>query len=158
MVYRYVRSLSGQELPEELQRSVLTLPNLNLQRCDRTTMAHGLEARVPFLDLEVVAYAMALPPEWKLHAPDGGGPRVEKWILRRAFEGYLPHGILWRTESQFGDGSGMRDALKASAPTSTADAAARLRTAEAAHYFSLFAEDYAGVDVAAAVGRCETMV
>lgn len=156
--YRYVRSLAGLELHEELQRSVLTLHNLNLQRCDRTTMAYGHEARVPFLDLEVIGYAMALPPEWKLYAPESGGPLVEKWILRRAFDGYLPHGILWRTKSQFGDGSGMRDALKASAPPSVADAAAGLRTAEEAHYFSLFAEDYAGVDVAAAVGRCEAMV
>ena len=39
------------------------LHNLNLQRCDRVTMAHGLEARVPFLDREVIEWAMRVPAD-----------------------------------------------------------------------------------------------
>ncbi len=51
--YDYMRDFSDPELlHDELVRTVNALHNLNLQRCDRVTMAHGLEARVPFLDRE----------------------------------------------------------------------------------------------------------
>ena len=46
-------------------RSLEALHNLNLQRTDRVTMAHGLEARVPFLDREMIALALRLHPERK---------------------------------------------------------------------------------------------
>ncbi|WP_238526098.1 asparagine synthase-related protein [Natranaerobius thermophilus] len=58
--------------------------NINLQRLDRMSMAFSMEGRVPFLDLDLVDYAIALPPETKLRG------EMEKWILRKAFEGYLP--------------------------------------------------------------------
>ena len=89
-------------LHAELVRSLEQLHHLNLQRCDRTTMYVGLEAREPFLDSALVRTALALPPEWK-QCPDG---RPEKAILREAFEGWLPEDLLWRGKEQFGDGSG----------------------------------------------------
>ncbi|MEV1294398.1 asparagine synthase-related protein [Pseudonocardia sp. NPDC049635] len=89
-------------LQAELVRSLEQLHHLNLQRCDRTTMYFGLEAREPFLDSGLVRTALALPPEWK-QCPDG---RPEKAILREAFEGWLPEDLLWRGKEQFGDGSG----------------------------------------------------
>ena len=65
--YEYMRDYDDAgELHTELVRSVEGLHNLNLQRCDRVTMAHGLEARVPFLDREVIDHALRLPAEWKL--------------------------------------------------------------------------------------------
>ena len=75
-------------------RTVESLHNLNLQRCDRVTMAHGLEARVPFLDREVIDWALRLPPGFKLAGP--GQP--EKRLLREAFDGWLPDELLWRDE------------------------------------------------------------
>ena len=45
----------------ELRRSVGSLHDVNLQRVDRMTMRHGLEARVPFLDTEVIDVAQAAP-------------------------------------------------------------------------------------------------
>ena len=82
--YEYVRAIADEgDLHEELVRHVEELHSLNLQRCDRVTMAHGLEARVPFLDLDMIALGIALPPEWKLAGP--GQP--EKRLLREAFEG-----------------------------------------------------------------------
>jgi asparagine synthase (glutamine-hydrolysing) len=106
--YEYMRDYTEPgELHAELVRSVEGLHNLNLQRCDRVTMAHGLEARVPFLDRVVIDHALRLPAEWKLSCD--GVP--EKQLLREAFEGWLPHDLLWRDKSQFGDGSGAASVL-----------------------------------------------
>ena len=91
----------------ELVRSIEILHELNLQRCDRTTMNYGLEARVPFLDATVMREMLALPAEWKLKIDD----RVEKQLLREAFDGMVPHDIIWRGKEQFGDGSGAGDVL-----------------------------------------------
>ena len=61
--YEYLREFTDpDDLHAELVRTVESLHNLNLQRCDRVTMAHGLEARVPFLDREVIEWALRLPP------------------------------------------------------------------------------------------------
>jgi asparagine synthase (glutamine-hydrolysing) len=70
-------------------------------------MAHGLEARVPFLDQEVIEHALALPASAKAVGPGA----MEKQLLREAFRGWLPDEILWRRKEQFGDGSGAADAL-----------------------------------------------
>lgn len=83
------------------------LHGLNLQRCDRVTMAHGLEARVPFLDHDVMAHAMSLPAHMKALEDDG----MEKGHLRRAFTGRLPEHLLWRRKEQFGTGSGAEGLL-----------------------------------------------
>ena len=101
--YDHLRDIAeADDLRLELIRSVEGLHHLNLQRCDRVTMAHGLEARVPFLDLDLIAVAQRVPIEWKLPGEEG----QEKRILRQAFEGWLPDEILWRRKEQFGDGSG----------------------------------------------------
>ncbi len=100
--YEYVRDLGSQdELHDELVRTVESLHGLNLQRCDRVTMAHGLEARVPFLDLDMIAFCLGIPVAWKTC-----DARQEKFILRTAFAGWVPDEILWRDKAQFGDGSG----------------------------------------------------
>ena len=101
--YDHMREIAdAADLQLELIQSVEGLHNLNLQRCDRVTMAHGLEARVPFLDLDVIAVAQRVPIAWKLPGEAG----QEKAILRESFDGWLPHEILWRRKEQFGDGSG----------------------------------------------------
>ncbi|MDR0358441.1 MAG: asparagine synthase (glutamine-hydrolyzing) [bacterium] len=109
--YEYLTEDDSYAEPEtlhrELVRSIEELHGLNLQRCDRVTMAHGLEARVPFLDSDVIAHAMSLPPELKALEPDG----MEKGHLRRAFDGWLPESLLWRRKVQFGTGSGAQDVL-----------------------------------------------
>jgi asparagine synthase (glutamine-hydrolysing) len=118
--YDYLREFgAAADLQAELERTVRSLHNLNLQRCDRVTMAHGLEARVPFLDAEVIRWALRLPPEAKLTGPD----RPEKALLREAFDGWLPHHLLWRTKAEFGDGSGARDVLSRAVEGTVTDAA-----------------------------------
>ncbi|MBF8189964.1 asparagine synthase (glutamine-hydrolyzing) [Nonomuraea sp. K274] len=131
------------ELEAELVRTLEHLHGLNLQRCDRVTMAHGLEARVPFLDADVIAHAMSLPPELK--ALESGG--MEKGHLRRAFAGRLPDRLLWRRKAQFGTGSGAQDLLTGHFERRVSDeelSAARgecdfeLRTKEELAYYRVF--------------------
>ena len=95
------------DLADELRRGISGLHNLNLQRCDRVTMAHGLEARVPFLDRDLVNLAGRIPIEWRLPGELG----QEKALLREAFTGWLPDDLLWRPKEQFGDGSGTADVM-----------------------------------------------
>ncbi|XP_006636235.1 asparagine synthetase [glutamine-hydrolyzing] [Lepisosteus oculatus] len=70
-------------------------------RADRTTAAHGLELRVPFLDHRFTAYYLSLPEEMRV--PKNG---VEKHLLRAAFQDtkLLPDEILWRRKEAFSDG------------------------------------------------------
>ncbi len=72
------------------------LAELLLMRVDKMTMATSVEARVPFLDRELVEFALALPPEMKVR--DGIG----KWLLKRAVDGLLPSEIVHRPKQGFG--------------------------------------------------------
>ena len=101
-----------------------SLHNLNLQRCDRVTMAHGLEARVPFLDREVIEWAMRLPAE--AQASPGRAGRRSGCCARRS-TGWLPHDLLWREKAEFGDGSGARDVLSAAVEAQISDGRVRGR-------------------------------
>ena len=66
-----------------------------LTKVDRTSMAHSLEARAPFLDYRMVEWGMRLPPSLKLRGQDG------KWVLKRALEPLVPHDILYRAKQGF---------------------------------------------------------
>jgi asparagine synthase (glutamine-hydrolysing) len=109
--YTYHKAINDDDaLHQELRRSITRLHNINLQRVDRMTMRHGIEARVPFLDTDVIAMAQTVPPRFKLYT-ETQQRRVEKWILRKAFEDMLPTDIVWRNKEQFDEGSGMVDML-----------------------------------------------
>ena len=71
-------------------------------RANKSLAAWGVEGRVPFLDKEFIDVAMSLNPKDKMI----NGERIEKWVLRKAFEDYLPQDILWRQKEQFSDGVG----------------------------------------------------
>src|SRR5919199_1633677 len=103
--YDYLREFRAPAaLHTELVRIVRSLHNLNLQRCDRVTMAHAVEARVPFLDKCVIEWALRVPASAKLARP--GEP--EKRLLREAFDGWLPGDLLWRGKGEVGGGRGGR--------------------------------------------------
>jgi asparagine synthase (glutamine-hydrolysing) len=72
------------------------LRSLNLAYCDRMSMAVGVEARVPFLDFELLSFARALPSDMLLRG------RTGKYILRKAMQGVLPESILHRSKAGFG--------------------------------------------------------
>lgn len=68
----------------------------NFNYTDKTSMAAGVEVRVPYLDPDLVALANSLPTEWKQRGKEG------KWILKQALEGILPHALLYRKKTGFG--------------------------------------------------------
>jgi asparagine synthase (glutamine-hydrolysing) len=160
--YNYYRNFADLgELQGELIRTVEGLHNLNLQRCDRVTMAHGLEARVPFLDRKFIALALRLPAAWKVASE--GAP--EKRLLRQAFRGWLPVELLWREKAQFGDGSGAASVLTEAAERLVSEAEFRrhanevdppLRTLEELAYFRIWSEHLSGVRPEDTVGRFAT--
>ncbi|XP_073837007.1 uncharacterized protein [Musca autumnalis] len=84
----------------------------DILRANKVTMSKGLELRVPFLDTSFVDYVMSVRPEDKIPGPLNcysgvQSHRMEKYILRKAFEGdYLPPDVLWRQKEQFSDGVG----------------------------------------------------
>jgi asparagine synthase (glutamine-hydrolysing) len=146
--YEYLTEDDTYDQPEtlhrELVRSIEELHGLNLQRCDRVTMAHSLEARVPFLELDVIELALSIPAADKLVTPT----RMEKHLLRKAFDGWLPDGVLWRRKAQFGDGSGAAKVLRPKVESWVSDvdlepahAPSRpLRTGEERAYYRVWAK------------------
>lgn len=104
---------------EETVRKIDKLHLYDCLRANKSMAAWGVEARVPFLDLEFLEVAMRIDPAAKMAGP--GKP--EKAILRQAGEGLLPDEILWRQKEQFSDGVGYGwiDALKAHAEAQVSD-------------------------------------
>ncbi len=152
--YTYYKDIDdASALHEELRRSVASLHNINLQRVDRMTMAHSIEGRVPFLDLNMIRLGQLIPAELKLN----GSPPVEKWVLRKAFEDLLPSEIIWRKKEQFDEGSGTADALdKLTADVMPEDkyqaylsrhADDNLRSAEECVYHQMFMDVFENSDI-----------
>ena len=157
--YSYYKDINNTEkLHEELLDSIRSLHNLNLMRLDRMTMAHSIEGRVPFLDLEFVEYAASISPQVKLHGRD----QIEKWILRKAFTDYLPEDILWREKERFASGCGSQDLIKQKVEDEISDKEfARkknlidppLRTKEELYYYRIFQRFYDSNQASSTVGR-----
>jgi asparagine synthase (glutamine-hydrolysing) len=106
--YLYFRNApSAEDFQRETVDRVQKLFTADLLRADKSTMAHGLEARVPFLDKKFLELAIKIKPEEKQPKTYDG---VEKYILRKAFDTpeqpYLPDSVLWRQKEQFSDGVG----------------------------------------------------
>jgi asparagine synthase (glutamine-hydrolysing) len=104
--YHYIKRLPKDRINQEVRRNLCSLHNINLQRADRIGMYFSLELRVPFLDVAMIDLAMKIDPALKIRGENGD--RIEKWILRKAFEGtgYLPDEILWRHKVQYTQGTG----------------------------------------------------
>ncbi len=106
--YLYFRNApTTEDFTKETIERVQKLFTADLLRADKSTMAHGLEARVPFLDKAFLDVAMMIKGEEKQPKTYDG---VEKYILRKAFDTpdqpYLPQEVLWRQKEQFSDGVG----------------------------------------------------
>uniref|UniRef100_A0A1B0DBU3 Asparagine synthetase [glutamine-hydrolyzing] n=1 Tax=Phlebotomus papatasi TaxID=29031 RepID=A0A1B0DBU3_PHLPP len=118
------RAPSPRDFHEETVTRVKCLHLADCLRANKSTMAWGLELRVPFLDIEFVNYAMNIRPEDRMPSATDQtisqkthdreelrkrveNPKIEKYILRAAFrDNYLPHEVLWRQKEQFSDGVG----------------------------------------------------
>jgi asparagine synthase (glutamine-hydrolysing) len=144
------RAPSAEEFHRETVRKIDALYQYDCLRANKAMMAWGVEPRVPFLDLEFLDLAMSMDAASKMVR----GSRIEKSVLREAFEGYLPAPILWRQKEQFSDGVGYGwiDGLKAHARSQVssrefARAAARFpinppQTSEAYLYRRIFEQHF----------------
>ncbi len=141
---------NAKEFHEETVRKLKRLHMFDCARANKAMSAWGVEARVPFLDKEFMDIAMRINPELKMC----GNGKMEKHILREAFEGYLPEEVLWRQKEQFSDGVGYSwiDSLVESAEAKITDqmmASAEYRFAhntpeskEAYFYRTIFEEHF----------------
>lgn len=104
---------------EENIRKLNKLHLYDCLRANKALSAWGVEGRVPFLDKEFMDVAMRINPEDKM-IKNG---RMEKWLIRKAFEDYLPESVVWRQKEQFSDGVGYNwiDSLKAYVSANVSD-------------------------------------
>ncbi|MDE2772584.1 MAG: asparagine synthase B [Gemmatimonadota bacterium] len=140
------RAPNSREFHEETVRKLGRLHHFDCLRANKAMAAWGVEARVPFLDVDFLDVAMAIDPEEKM--PVKG--RIEKQVLRDAFADILPEEVVTRQKEQFSDGVGYGwiDALKKQAEARVSDnemrqAAVRFPhntpdTKEAYYYRSVF--------------------
>lgn len=118
---------SPEELFHETVRKLKDLMYFDCLRANKSMMAWGVEARVPFLDRDWLDLAMELDPVHKMSGTHPERPKMEKWVLREAFSDpknpYLPDSVLWRQKEQFSDGVGYNwiGSLKAHADKEVTD-------------------------------------
>ena len=93
---------SAEEFHKETVRKLDKLHQYDCLRANKSLAAWGIEGRVPFLDKEFIDVAMRINPEDKMINSE----RMEKWVVRKAFEDYLPESVAWRQKEQFSDGVG----------------------------------------------------
>lgn len=146
-------------LHDETVRKLSKLHLYDCLRANKALCAWGVEGRVPFLDKEFMDVAMRINPKDKM----SGDERMEKWVLRKAFEDYLPESVAWRQKEQFSDGVGYNwiDSLKELTAKEVTDeqlANAKYRfplntpsTKEEYYYRSIFAEHFPSDQAAACV-------
>ncbi|MDT8448929.1 MAG: asparagine synthase B [Wenzhouxiangellaceae bacterium] len=111
---------NADEFHYETVRKLDALHQFDCLRANKSMAAWGVEARVPFLDNEMLDVAMRIDPRLKMT----GEGRMEKYLLRRAFAHLLPDEITWRQKEQFSDGVGYGwiDALRDHAAARVGDA------------------------------------
>ncbi|WP_347922534.1 asparagine synthase B [Pontimicrobium sp. SW4] len=93
---------NAKEFHEETVRKLSKLHMYDCLRANKSLAAWGIEGRVPFLDKEFMDVAMRINPQDKMI----NGERMEKWVVRKAFEDMLPESVVWRQKEQFSDGVG----------------------------------------------------
>ena len=150
---------NAREFHEETVRKLSKLHLYDCLRANKSLASWGVEGRVPFLDKEFMDIAMRLNPADKM----AGNGKIEKHILRKAFEDYLPEEIAWRQKEQFSDGVGYNwiDTLKKITSEQVSDEQLKLashrfpintpRSKEEYFYRSIFNELFPGDAAASCV-------
>ena len=150
---------NAEEFHKETVRKLGDLHWYDCLRANKSLCAWGVEGRVPFLDKEFLDVAMRLNPKDKM----AGKGKIEKWILRKAFENYLPESVAWRQKEQFSDGVGYNwiDTLRELTSSQVSDeqmkrAAERFpinppMTKEEYYYRTIFEEHFPGTSAAKCV-------
>ena len=98
--YSFLFNYSKEELERELQKMWK-----NIRFSSQELAAHlNMEVKLPYLDEDFQSFARQIDPELKVHRENNSV--IGKWILRKAFEGILPHNIVWRVKTPIEQGSG----------------------------------------------------
>ncbi len=123
---------SAEEFHKETVRKLDRLHLYDCNRANKALAAWGVEGRVPFLDKEFMDIAMNVNPTDKMCGSNG---KMEKHILRKAFEDYIPASVAWRQKEQFSDGVGYDwiDSLKEVVEENISDE----QMAQVAHRFTV---------------------
>lgn len=93
---------NAEEFHKETLRKLSKLNLYDCLRANKALAAWGVEGRVPFLDKDFMDVAMRLNPADKM----AGNGKMEKYVVRKAFEHILPESVAWRQKEQFSDGVG----------------------------------------------------
>ena len=104
--YDMYRRIPAEDARRLFLHKIRYLSHTELQRVDRTSMGNGVEARVPFLDLDMLELAMRIPRELKIR--DG----YEKWIVRHAFADILPEYVAARHKNPMSHSSGLHERIR----------------------------------------------
>ena len=160
--YHYMKRFPWNQINSEGGRLIAGVHNINLQRADRMGMLFSLELRVPFFDTDLIDLGMKISPSLKIKEIDG--QKIEKWILRKAFDGtgYLPDDILWRYKLQYTQGAGCEhlgerlaeselsiddvERIKAQNPNAV------INSKEAAYYYQIFRQYHPQDSVLKSIG------
>jgi asparagine synthase (glutamine-hydrolysing) len=160
--YHYMKRFAPDQVNAESRRLIQGVHNINLQRADRMGMLFSLELRVPFFDTAMIDLGMRISPDLKIAKSEGD--KIEKWILRKAFDGtgILPQEILWRYKVQYTQGAGCEDLGERLAAKSLSDndvqrikeqnPDAVINSKEAAYYFQIFRQYHPQDSVLSSIG------
>ena len=100
--------------PQQFNEELLNLLQIEhltgLQRVDRIPYHFSIEARAPLFDRRLVEFSFSIPPEFKVCKR--GDDIIQKWILRKAFDGEIPLEFIWREKQKFSDGAGSQFMLR----------------------------------------------
>jgi asparagine synthase (glutamine-hydrolysing) len=160
--YAYQKACRGEiELTLSIQDAIASLHNTALQRVDRSATAHCSGVAAPFLDPDVVRYALAIPARWMIR----GEQPVDKWPLRQGLASTLPEEVIWRGKSKFWQGSGTGEMLNEFAENVVSDQefannadlenGDRLRTKEELIYYRIFHEHFGDKHPYTEMGRTQ---
>jgi asparagine synthase (glutamine-hydrolysing) len=146
--YDYLKNIPPTELFTKQMECIGFLHNNASLRLDRMNHCHSIRVVAPLISGELLSYAMTIPPEFKIRSENG--QKIEKWILRKAFENDLPQEITWRVKQEFSQGSGSSDILPVYFENEIADHELKaaqaqyplIRSKEELHYFRLFANHF----------------
>jgi asparagine synthase (glutamine-hydrolysing) len=157
--YTYLKDFPLHELFARQMECIGCLHNNASLRLDRMNQCHGLRVVAPLISGELLSYAIAIPPEYKVRQE--GDQRIEKWIFRKAFESSLPKSAVWRIKEEFSQGSGSASVLPeyfeeiiSDEELVRAQAEYRiLRSKEELYYFRIFTEHFGTGNAVETVGQ-----
>lgn len=155
--YQYLKTMDDERaLFNELYRITYNLHNTNLQRVDRLTMAHSVEGRVPFLDLDFLTFVFSIPMALK-----ESSRQQEKWLLREAFKHMLPPSVINRPKQKFSAGAGSMETVKTIVEQNMSDQEFNkeknglVRTKEELYYYDIFKQHFSHPAIPQCIGRTE---